>query len=216
MIRTVHDKILDFTGVEKVPCVVVGQKNDLAGDRWVCIWGGTVVEELHPSSRNFIPELRETGMGRLALVIRTDVNCADIPRRVSVAEGEELAKKIGAAFVESSAKDNKNVGEYFSCLFVKAKALTGKAFEILLGEMQRVYNPAPEKKKAGWFSWGKWSPSIPTCISHIYKTSWISWYMVVPGDTPTFHIMHVLIDSLHIMNAHPKTGIRVRYRRLAA
>jgi Ras family protein len=33
MIQTVHDKILDFTGVEKVPCVVVGQKNDLVADR---------------------------------------------------------------------------------------------------------------------------------------------------------------------------------------
>ena len=32
-------------------------------------------------------------------------------RRVTTAEGEALAKKIGAAFVESSAKDNKNVSE---------------------------------------------------------------------------------------------------------
>lgn len=29
MIQTVHDKILDFAGLEKVPCVVVGQKTDL-------------------------------------------------------------------------------------------------------------------------------------------------------------------------------------------
>jgi Ras family protein len=31
--------------------------------------------------------------------------------RVTVAEGEALAKKMKAAFVESSARDNKNVGE---------------------------------------------------------------------------------------------------------
>lgn len=31
----------------------------------------------------------------------------------------------------------------------------GKAFEVLMGEMQKVYNPPPEKKKSGWFSWGK-------------------------------------------------------------
>lgn len=33
MIQTVHDKILDFAGLEKVPCVVVGQKSDLNADR---------------------------------------------------------------------------------------------------------------------------------------------------------------------------------------
>lgn len=93
MIQTVHDKILDFAGLEKVPCVVVGQKSDLNADR-----------------------------------------------RVTVAEGEALAKKMKAAFVESSARDNKNVG---------------KAFDILLKEMQKEYNPVPEKKKSGWFGWGK-------------------------------------------------------------
>ena len=60
--------------------------------------------------------------------------------RVTTAEGEALAKKLNAAFIESSARDNKNVG---------------KAFEVLLGEMQKEYNPAPEKKKSGWFSWGR-------------------------------------------------------------
>lgn len=93
MVQTVHDKILDFAGLEKVPCVVVGQKVDLASER-----------------------------------------------QVTQAEGEALAKRLGAAYIESSAKDNKNVG---------------KAFEVLLKEMQRVYNPAPEKKKAGWWPWSK-------------------------------------------------------------
>ena len=38
-------------------------------------------------------------------------------RRVTQAEGEAMAKKVHAAFVESSAKDNKNVGECFNhCL----------------------------------------------------------------------------------------------------
>jgi len=35
MIQTLHDKILDFQGVEKVCCVVVGQKSDLGGVRLV-------------------------------------------------------------------------------------------------------------------------------------------------------------------------------------
>ena len=33
MIQTLHDKILDFQGVDKVCCVVVGQKCDLNGVR---------------------------------------------------------------------------------------------------------------------------------------------------------------------------------------
>ena len=33
MIQTVHDKILDFAGLEKVPCVIVGQKCDLNDER---------------------------------------------------------------------------------------------------------------------------------------------------------------------------------------
>ncbi|WVQ78402.1 hypothetical protein IAT38_000488 [Cryptococcus sp. DSM 104549] len=92
MVPTIYDKILDYAGLEKVPCVIVGQKTDLRDER-------SVTKE----------------------------------------EGEALAKKLGAGFVESSAKDNSNVVV---------------AFDVLLGEMQKVYNPAPEKKKSSWWSWG--------------------------------------------------------------
>lgn len=57
-------------------------------------------------------------------------------RAVTQAEGEALAKKLGAAYIESSAKDNKNVS---------------KAFEVLLKEMNNQYNPEPEKKKSSWW-----------------------------------------------------------------
>ncbi|WVQ98834.1 hypothetical protein IAU59_005965 [Kwoniella sp. CBS 9459] len=92
MVPIIHDKILDYAGLEKVPCVVVGQKTDLGEER-----------------------------------------------AVTTAEGEALAKKLKAGFIESSAKDNKNVV---------------KAFDVLLAEMQKEYNPAPEKKKSSWWSWG--------------------------------------------------------------
>ncbi|WWC69283.1 uncharacterized protein I206_103221 [Kwoniella pini CBS 10737] len=92
MISTVHDKILDYAGLEKVPCVIVGQKVDLQSER-----------------------------------------------AITTAEGEALAKKLNAGFIESSAKDNKNVS---------------KAFDVLLAEMQKEYNPAPEKKKSSWWGWG--------------------------------------------------------------
>lgn len=65
MILTLHEKILDQSGQERVPCVIVGQKSDLNSER-----------------------------------------------RVTRAEGEALAKKLDAAFIESSARDNQNVGEW--------------------------------------------------------------------------------------------------------
>ncbi|GMK59576.1 hypothetical protein CspeluHIS016_0801820 [Cutaneotrichosporon spelunceum] len=91
MIASLHEKILDQSGLEKVPCVIVGQKTDLEKER-----------------------------------------------RVTKAEGEALAKKLGAAFLESSAKDNKNVE---------------RAFEALLGEMQREYNPAAPAPASRWWPW---------------------------------------------------------------
>lgn len=65
MIRQLHDKILDQGGQERVPCVIVGQKNDLNAER-----------------------------------------------RVTTAEGQKLAKELNAGFIETSAKDNSNVGEW--------------------------------------------------------------------------------------------------------
>lgn len=35
MVQTVHDKILNYTGTESVPCVIVGQKSDLHVQRQV-------------------------------------------------------------------------------------------------------------------------------------------------------------------------------------
>jgi hypothetical protein len=39
MIANLHDKITEFQGVNKVCCVVVGQKSDLGEARWV-LFGG--------------------------------------------------------------------------------------------------------------------------------------------------------------------------------
>lgn len=87
MIQTLHDKILDFQGVNKVCCVVVGQKSDLAGSR-----------------------------------------------QVKKQEGEQVASKIGAKFIETSAKENQNVNQ---------------VFDLLLEEMRKIYNPNTEGASSG-------------------------------------------------------------------
>jgi len=70
MIQVVHDKIVDFCGVTKIPCVIVGSKCDLGA-----------------------------------------------ARQVDSRDGEELAKTNDCAWIETSAKDNINVGKVFElCL----------------------------------------------------------------------------------------------------
>jgi len=70
MIQIVYDKIVNFCGINEIPCVIVGSKTDL-----------------HQS------------------------------RQVAPNEGEELAKSNNAAWVETSAKNNENVGKVFElCL----------------------------------------------------------------------------------------------------
>jgi len=69
MIQIVYDKIIDFCGMNEIPCVIVGSKTDLEA------------------------------------------------RQVKPKEGEELAKVNKAAWVETSAKNDVNVGKVFElCL----------------------------------------------------------------------------------------------------
>jgi Ras family protein len=70
MIQIVYDKIINFCGVNDIPCVIVGSKTDLTSNR-----------------------------------------------QVGPSDGEELAKQINCAWVETSAKTNLNVAKVFElCL----------------------------------------------------------------------------------------------------
>jgi len=81
MIQVVHDKIVDFCGVTKIPCVIVGSKCDLS-----------------------------------------------IQRQVDSKDGETLAKEMDCAWIETSAKNDINIG---------------KVFELCLQEIER--NTAPNQ-----------------------------------------------------------------------
>ncbi|KAI9069248.1 hypothetical protein FKP32DRAFT_1560144 [Trametes sanguinea] len=74
MVRIVYDKIVNFCGMNSIPCVVVGSKIDL--------------------QNRCVPRVQVDGD-----------------------EGERLARDLGAAFVETSAKNNVNVSKVFElCL----------------------------------------------------------------------------------------------------
>lgn len=86
MIQIVYDKIVDFCGMNDIPCVIVGSKIDLQA-RYVYLLP-IVAADPNPLSPH-----------------------SPISRQVLSEEGEELAKTNKAAWVETSAKNNINVGE---------------------------------------------------------------------------------------------------------
>ncbi|KAF8609836.1 hypothetical protein BDV93DRAFT_518597 [Ceratobasidium sp. AG-I] len=86
MIQIIHEKILTYSGTQRIPCVVVGQKSDL-------------------------------------------VNARQVPST----EGQNLAKELGCAFVECSARNNDKVG---------------LVFEQCLTQIEESTNPPPEKPSA--------------------------------------------------------------------
>ena len=91
MIQIVYDKIVDFWGVTEIPCVIVGSKIDL---QQRCVWLEQCGE---PCCHCYL----------LRLVPHRLVN-----RQVEPNEGYKLAEANKAAWVEISAKNDINVGEY--------------------------------------------------------------------------------------------------------
>ncbi|KAJ2987729.1 hypothetical protein NUW54_g9341 [Trametes sanguinea] len=101
MVRIVYDKIVNFCGMNSIPCVVVGSKIDLQN------------------------------------------------RQVDGDEGERLARDLGAAFVETSAKNNVNVCQYSLSPDPAPRAAsvrpttdpflrpTAKVFELCLAEIEK-------------------------------------------------------------------------------
>lgn len=84
MVRTVHDKIVNQSGMATIPCVVVGQKCDLAEARYVY----TVSLQWHDGNNWNSLETRQ----------------------VPAAEGKKLADALGSAWLETSARQNSNIG----------------------------------------------------------------------------------------------------------
>ncbi|OBA27990.1 ras-domain-containing protein [Hanseniaspora valbyensis NRRL Y-1626] len=91
------------------------------------VWYNTIME-------NALPECQLILVGNKA-----DVDSNEAGRAVSFEEGESLAKSLGMAFVEASAKTNKNVDEVF---FTLVKMIEEKL------EGKEGANTSEEKKKS--------------------------------------------------------------------
>lgn len=83
MVQNVYDKILDFGGTEAVPCVIVGAKTDL--------------------------ETRSTNCFHTLPYLTPFFSSPN--RQIDQSEGERLAQQNHAAWVETSSKDNVNIGK---------------------------------------------------------------------------------------------------------
>ncbi|KAJ9071803.1 GTP-binding protein [Entomophthora muscae] len=87
IVKVIREKILNFTGTEWAPMIIVGNKRDLHQQR-----------------------------------------------QISAEEGKELALQWKCQFIESSAKNNENIGQ---------------AFEIMIHEVEKsLSNPSEEKRNA--------------------------------------------------------------------
>lgn len=85
MVRVLNDKIINITGNEKIPRIIVGNKSDLDKQRFV-----------------FFSLQR-----KMRLLIQ-------YYRKVSKEEGQKLAQELGCPFLECSAKLNENIGNDFN------------------------------------------------------------------------------------------------------
>jgi len=117
MIQIVYDKIVNFCGIKEIPCVIVGSKIDL---------------------------LQRCGFPLIQVPIRSP-SCSDLTRcsrQVQPTEGEDLAKANRAAWIETSAKNNVNVGELPSVRTPNVSRpqliyMVAKVFELCLAEIER-------------------------------------------------------------------------------
>lgn len=101
MVPIIRDKILSYSGVDKVPMCIVGNKSDLENQR-------VVTQE----------------------------------------DGKALARKLGCAWTEASAKHNDNVIN---------------AFQLVVAEIEKELNPDSAKGSSGSGSsqsWGSWFKGV--------------------------------------------------------
>jgi Ras family protein len=68
MVQTVYDKILNYTGTEHVPCVVVGQKSDLHVQRQVSEEEGKALAKQLKSAWTETSARHDVNVGELCLV----------------------------------------------------------------------------------------------------------------------------------------------------
>ena len=106
MIQVVYDKIVNFCGVTKISCVIVGSKSDLYISYVVSFF-------LRKKRRAVIFFFSSVFFFCLFLFVLgfffKKKNSPYLSRQVSESEGDKLAKLNDCAWIETSAKNNLNI-----------------------------------------------------------------------------------------------------------
>ncbi|KAF7798914.1 hypothetical protein EIP86_010142 [Pleurotus ostreatoroseus] len=110
MVQIVYDKIINFCGMNQIPCVIVGSKTDLPKR---CV--RSVFSRRRPAHQH-----------------------SKSAWSVSAEDGQNLATQTHSAYIETSAKTNTNVGESSrSSAQASIPADAAKVFELCLGEIEK-------------------------------------------------------------------------------
>lgn len=103
------------------------------------------------ASFEMVPIIRDkilsySGVDHVPMCIVGNKSDLEVQRTVTYAQGQELAKKLGCAFTEASAKHNDNVIS---------------AFQLVVAEIEKELNPESAKSTGSANqTWGSWFKGV--------------------------------------------------------
>ena len=105
MVNIIYDKIVNFTGNQDIPVVIVGSKLDLLSTTQRCVshfaWLYSSLWSAASHHHFLLPRPH----------LHATAHSPNLYRQVPEEEVEEFAKSINASWIETSAKENLNVGK---------------------------------------------------------------------------------------------------------
>ena len=119
MIQVVYDKIVNFCGVTKIPCVIVGSKSDLHISYVVSFFFFFTKKKKEASLSFFPPRCFFSYFVFLPLCVvcswrffKKKKLSPYLSRQVDAKDGKSLAQLNDCAWIETSAKNNLNISEF--------------------------------------------------------------------------------------------------------
>ncbi|RUP06352.1 P-loop containing nucleoside triphosphate hydrolase protein [Jimgerdemannia flammicorona] len=158
MIKIIRDKILNFTGTDNVPAVLVGNKCDLHIQRWVVV--ARVSEGREDITRIYCLLSQKVAGWEIVFMLTHSFPSSRDARQVTPEEGKELAAQWNCLWVEASAKHNENIGTWTLPIIVHRShnfirshpsfssnlvpTHIDRIFDLMIAEVEKSNNPPTE------------------------------------------------------------------------
>ena len=110
MIQVVYDKIVNFCGVTKIPCVIVGSKCDLS----ISYVSFSFLKHTQKGVFVFFLSILYLLCGVCVFFFKLSY----LSRQVDSTDGEKLAKVNDCAWIETSAKNGTNISMFIPFFFL--------------------------------------------------------------------------------------------------